>query len=84
MKIPGSGSGSIDQMHGSADSDPDPLQNVMDPQHWLVRYKKVVSGLVKEKDAQRTSSEHGLLHLHLLTTIQRFFLLQINCTVFFT
>ncbi len=27
-----SGSGSIIQMHGSAD--PDPPQNVMDPQHW--------------------------------------------------
>jgi hypothetical protein len=28
------GSGSISQMHGSADRDPDPPQNVMDPQHW--------------------------------------------------
>ncbi len=27
------GSGSISQWHGSADSDPDPPQNVMDPQH---------------------------------------------------
>jgi hypothetical protein len=27
------GSGSISQMHGSAD--PDPHQNVMDPEHWL-------------------------------------------------
>jgi hypothetical protein len=38
MKIEGyrseSGSGSISQMHGSADPDPDPHQNVMDPQHW--------------------------------------------------
>ncbi len=36
MKIAGSGSesGSICQRHGSADSDPDPHQNVMDPQHW--------------------------------------------------
>jgi hypothetical protein len=35
-KIAGSGyaSGSISQRHGSADPDPDPLQNVMDPQHW--------------------------------------------------
>jgi hypothetical protein len=31
MKI--AGSGSICQRHGSAD--PDPYQNVMDPQHWL-------------------------------------------------
>jgi hypothetical protein len=32
---PGSGSesGSISQRHGSADRDPDPPQNVMDPQH---------------------------------------------------
>jgi hypothetical protein len=29
----GSGSGSISQRHGSAD--PDPHQNVMDPEHWL-------------------------------------------------
>jgi hypothetical protein len=32
-KIGGSGSGSIIQRHGSAD--PDPHQNVMDPQHCL-------------------------------------------------
>jgi hypothetical protein len=29
-----SGSGSISQRHGSKDPDPDPPQNVMDPQHW--------------------------------------------------
>jgi hypothetical protein len=35
-KIAGSGSesGSISQRHGSADPDPDPHQNVMDPEHW--------------------------------------------------
>jgi hypothetical protein len=32
MKI--AGSGSISQRHGSAD--PDPHQNVMDPEHWPV------------------------------------------------
>ncbi len=32
MKI--EGSGSISQTHRSADPDPDPHQNVMDPQHW--------------------------------------------------
>jgi hypothetical protein len=32
-KIAGSGSGSISQRHGSADRDPDPHQNVMDPEH---------------------------------------------------
>jgi hypothetical protein len=31
MKI--EGSGSISQRHGSADPDPDPHQNVMDPEH---------------------------------------------------
>jgi hypothetical protein len=34
-KIAGSGSGSTSQRHGSADLDPDPPQNVMDPQHWV-------------------------------------------------
>jgi hypothetical protein len=36
MKIAGSKSGSeaISQRHGSANPDPDPHQNVMDPQHW--------------------------------------------------
>ena len=33
-------SGSISQRHGSADPDPDPPQNVMDPQHWLQVAKK--------------------------------------------
>jgi hypothetical protein len=40
-KIEGSGSyfgsRSISQRHGSAD--PDPHQNVMDPQHWLLSLK---------------------------------------------
>jgi hypothetical protein len=33
-KIAGSGSGSINKKHGSDDPDPDPPQNVMDPEHW--------------------------------------------------
>ncbi len=33
-KIAGSGSGPISQRHGSADPEPDPHQNVMDPEHW--------------------------------------------------
>jgi hypothetical protein len=33
-KIAGSGSGSISEKHGS--EDPDPHQNVMDPEHWFV------------------------------------------------
>ncbi len=36
MKI--EGSGSISQRHGSADPDPDPPQNVMDPEHWLAAW----------------------------------------------
>ncbi len=32
----GSESGSISQMHGFADPDQDPHQNVMDPQHWCL------------------------------------------------
>jgi hypothetical protein len=44
MKKEGSGSasrsrsesGPICQRHGSADPDPDPHQNIMNPQHWLV------------------------------------------------
>ncbi len=38
-KIAGSGSasGSISQRHGSANADPDPRQNFMDPQHQLSR-----------------------------------------------
>jgi hypothetical protein len=39
MKI--EGSGSISQRHGSAvpDSDADPHQNVMDPNHWLILFQ---------------------------------------------
>jgi hypothetical protein len=35
------GSGSNSQRHGS--EDPDPPQNVMDPQHWLFQTNKTVS-----------------------------------------
>jgi hypothetical protein len=42
------GSGSISQMHGSADPDPDPPQNVMDPQHWSKRCP-----FVAEEEAER-------------------------------
>ncbi len=44
-KIAGSGTGYISQRHGSGDPDPDPLQNVMDPQHWL--RKRTFWGLEK-------------------------------------
>jgi hypothetical protein len=37
-KIAGSGSesGWISQRHGSADPDPDPHHNIMDPEHWFL------------------------------------------------
>jgi hypothetical protein len=40
MKIEGSGSESISKRHRSAD--PDPHQNVMDQQHWLMVITKLV------------------------------------------
>ncbi len=45
------GSGSISQRHEFADPDPDPHQNVMDPEHWLevqifVNFKTYGSGSV--------------------------------------
>jgi hypothetical protein len=40
-KIAGSESVSFSQKHGSAD--PDPLQNVMDPEYGEKRHKKVVA-----------------------------------------
>jgi hypothetical protein len=56
-KIAGSGSGSISQRHGSAD--PDPPQNVMDPQHCM----KDCSGL---DDASLLCLAQGLPHLRRL------------------
>ena len=47
MKIEGSASGSISQRHGSAD--PDPHQNVMDPQHGkkeLCHKKKILRKII--------------------------------------
>ena len=43
------GSGSISQRHGSADPDPDPPQNVMDPQHCFYRklLTKIYFGPIK-------------------------------------
>jgi hypothetical protein len=56
-KMAGSGSGSIRQRHGSAD--PDPPQNVMDPQHCM----KDCSGL---DDASLLCLAQGLTHLRRL------------------
>jgi hypothetical protein len=39
-KIAGSGSESISQRLGS--TDPDPPQNVMDPQHWIQEIKNML------------------------------------------
>jgi hypothetical protein len=35
-------SGSISQRYGSADSDPDPYTNFIDPQHWFCRNSDTV------------------------------------------
>jgi hypothetical protein len=63
MKI--EGSGSIRQRHGSADPDPDPHQNVMDPQHcWVLgtlhisrvciqTYRRLISGWMRERRLSR-------------------------------
>jgi hypothetical protein len=47
------GSGSISQKHGSEDPDPDPPQNVMDPEHCLEpsnlpEYLHSTSGSIRE------------------------------------
>ena len=41
----GSKSGSISQRHGSADLDPDPPQNVLDPQHCTVGIPILLGGI---------------------------------------
>ena len=43
------GSGSISQKHGSEDPDPDPHQNVMDPQHCRVVFKIFDGSHLKKK-----------------------------------
>jgi hypothetical protein len=65
-KIAGPGSGSISQRHGSAD--PDPLQNVMDPQHWdklsrsscLARGLSLTQPFLNESTAMRGRSSLDL------------------------
>jgi hypothetical protein len=56
------GSGSISQRHGSADPDPDPSQNVMDPQHWW-REGLILVLTSPERD------EHGGAHALILIKI---------------
>jgi hypothetical protein len=49
----GSESGSIGQRHGSADPEPDPHQNVMDPQHCLPQpYHVLQGGIIPESGTQ--------------------------------
>jgi hypothetical protein len=50
-KVAGSESGSISQRNGSEDPDPDPPQNVMDPQHWI-------EGWVASPDQQLDPDPH--------------------------
>jgi hypothetical protein len=49
--------GSISQRHKSADPDPDPHQNVMDPQHWLVNILYFLCG--RHERRQYTGSASG-------------------------
>jgi hypothetical protein len=54
-----SGSRSISQRHGSADPDPDPHQNVMDPEHCLnlkVNKTRPVSSETSQSDGENERS----------------------------
>jgi hypothetical protein len=54
----GAGSGSISQRYGS--EDPDPHQNVTDPQHWLEQYFEIFSTMLwNRKDFLRFRFRHG-------------------------
>ncbi len=46
------GSGSISQKHGSEDPDPDPPQNVMDPEHCLLGHRKRKEDICLKKAAK--------------------------------
>ncbi len=60
------GSGSISQRHGSADPDPDPPQNVMDPQHSSLFGRTVDGPDGGAADEVRVLLVHRLqLHPHL-------------------
>ncbi len=53
-KIAGSGSESISQRHGSADPDPGPHQNVMDPEHWFFGSVKIFCCWFARNTSSRT------------------------------
>jgi hypothetical protein len=58
-KIAGSGYGSVSQRYGS--EDPDPFQNVMDPQHWSPPSTSLFAG--QEREGLPVGLERGdLLH----------------------
>jgi hypothetical protein len=64
MKKKGSGFGSISQRHGFADTDPDPHQNVMDPQHCIktTNFIQAILGKAVAQQDQVSSkkySSHG-------------------------
>ncbi len=65
MKIEGSGSasGSISHTHGSAIPDPDPHENVMDPQH---REQGCKNFSIKAKSSTTGTGMVCLTELHLL------------------
>jgi hypothetical protein len=61
MKI--EGSGSISQRHGSAD--PDPHQNIMDPQHWFLHIIHVPgTESCTVVDCHRFEEGSGAFHLN--------------------
>jgi hypothetical protein len=62
MKIEGSGSGSISQRHGSVDPDPDPHQNVMDPQHCSTDDKNHLSISQQMRKLTLTVTDEKTLH----------------------
>jgi hypothetical protein len=69
LKIEGSVSGSISQRHGSAD--PDPHQNVMDPQHWLLHLPGP-PGVRHGRQVGRIAVRPGLLVVSAATAFQAF------------
>ncbi len=63
------GSGSISQRHGSADPDPDPPQNVMDPifqSCWWIPERNVSSDLVIKKHILLSLAKHSTFAQHYL------------------
>jgi hypothetical protein len=76
------GSGSISQRHGTADPnpDPDPHQNVMDPEHCLKCLGKLAAhmltrrlyGSAKRMSTRTAMSPNRYRHLDLLSFYQRF------------